>query len=394
MDLLEATLDALRQNLFLSQESERVVDHVMRAHPDWDQPTRASFSRRVLGISCLRARLGYLVRSAGLVADLPELLLAYLLDVEKHPASEAAFLSGSPQSWAEVLASHPPHWPSDPVERLSAQGSLPSWLAQLWIDELGPAHAEALTQASNQPGPVVLRANILRTHREALSKVLAEEGIVTEPGRLAPEALIVQGRANLFGSRAWREGLFEVQDEGSQLIASACEAKPGERWLDLCAGSGGKTLALAAALQGRGQLVATDVDANKLDNLRARLQRNGVENVEVIQLEPGDEARALGSRQFDGVLVDAPCSELGTLRRHPDLRWRIQPSSMDSLPGLQRSLIELGRTQLAPGGRLIYATCTLRRAENEEVASAIGLRAVRTLLPHRDGTDGFFIASS
>ena len=319
---------------------------------------RAKLAKWVLGASCLRATLRFWLqdRDAGAAA----LIDAYRRFVEE----------GSPPDLP---------WPEDPIERLCVEASLPTWIARLWFDELGFESARSLALAMNVPGPVMLRANALHITREELAERLASEGIAVEPGLLAPHSLRVKGRANLWGSRAWREGLFEVQDEGSQLIVEACGALPGERWLDLCAGSGGKTLALAAAMQNRGELVAYDVDSQRLTNLRARLARARVGCVRIG--EPADE-------KFDGVLVDAPCSELGTLRRHPDARWRITPESISHLPVLQTELLERARSHLRPGGRLVYATCTLRQAENEQIAGA-----GRTLRPDVEGTDGFFIAT-
>jgi 16S rRNA (cytosine967-C5)-methyltransferase len=233
---------------------------------------------------------------------------------------------------------------------------------------------------------VCLRANRLLCTREELARRLAAEGIETRPGALAPDALQVQGRnPNLFGSRAWRDGLFEPQDEGSQLVGRLVEPLAGETVLDLCAGAGGKSLLLAA--QGA-RVFAHDPDAARTARLRTRATRAHAE--ERIAVVPAPVAA-------DRVLVDAPCSELGTLRRGPDARWRIDAAGLPSLPALQRELLETAAGLARE--RIVYATCTLRRAENEEVAFAFEqahpeLRRTHTLrlLPHLHGTDGFFAA--
>lgn len=339
-------------------DAERSLARLLSAHA-FDNAQRAQLARWVLGASCLRATLRFWLGEPD--AGAPALVDAY-----------RRFVEGAPP---EVP------WPAEPLERLQVEASLPRWLAQLWLDELGFESARSLALAMNVPGPITLRANALRTTREALAQRLTSEGIETRAGEHAPHALHVVGRANLWGSQAWREGLFEVQDEGSQLIVEACEARPGERWLDLCAGAGGKTLGLAAA---GARVLATDVDRKRLENLAARVKRAGAQDVELRAIQVEREHEALGSHRFDGVLVDAPCSELGILRRHPDSRWRIRPEAIEELPKLQKRLLELAMER---GARVVYATCTVRRAENEQVAGA-----GRTLRPDVEGTDAFFIA--
>jgi 16S rRNA (cytosine967-C5)-methyltransferase len=270
-------------------------------------------------------------------------------------------------------------------ERLADRWSLPDWLESLLVAELGEA-AEAFCAAISVPGPVCLRANRLLCSREELGARLADEGIATRPAPRAPDGLFVTSpRPNLFGSGAWRDGLFEAQDEGSQLLGLLVEAEPGETVLDLCAGAGGKSLLLAAR---RVRVLAHDVDSERLARLQTRAARaQATAFIEVVE----------GPRAADRVLVDAPCSQLGTLRRGPDARWRIDPRSLARFPALQSGLLESAAPLASK--RIVYATCTVHRAENEEVAAAFDrahpeLRRVRTwrTLPHVDGTDGFFAA--
>jgi 16S rRNA (cytosine967-C5)-methyltransferase len=283
---------------------------------------------------------------------------------------------------------------------------MPDWLAATLEREAGP-EAGALASALNEPGPVCLRPNLLRTTPGSLAAALRREGIETRPGRWAEGSLVVATpRPNLHGLPAWQGGLFEVQDEGSQLVGAALGARPGEEVLDLCAGAGGKALQLASALRGRGRVHATDTDPERLARLLARAERAGVPNLTVHGAKPPP------GLLVDRALVDAPCSDLGALRRGPDLRFRMDPASLEPLPALQRSLVESAALLVRPGGRLVYATCTFRREENEEVARAFeaanpGFARVRPAVdgalldgegflrawPHRHGTDGFFAAA-
>ena len=370
---LNAIAAAALEQALAGKDAEDALANALRA-AKLENDNRARVARWVLGSSVLRLKLRHWLRNSN--AGAAELIDAY-------------------QRFVEANAPPDVPWPEHAVERLSVEASVPQWLAGLWDKELGLQSARSLALAMNTPGPTTLRANTLHVDRDSLAVKLREEGIVTKPGGLAPNALHVEGRANLWGSNAWRNGLFEVQDEGSQLIVEACGAKPRERWLDLCAGNGGKTLALAAAIGGTGTIVACDVDRQKLQNMDSRLKRASVSGVEIRELEPGREAQSLHGERFDGVLVYAPCSELGTLRRHPDARWRIDPEKLAKLPALQVRLLKLATDHLEQDGKLVYATCTIHKAENEHVASrsAIGLSA-RTLRPDIDGTDGFFIARS
>jgi 16S rRNA (cytosine967-C5)-methyltransferase len=383
---------AVVQAALEGRDAERVLARSLRG---LDGPERAWVASHGLATACLHRRLGCFVRAAGLPEDARHLLLAALVvHARLAPAASAAAVD-LPEAAALALAAVVPTWSSDPVRGLAEQASLPDALARLWVSELGLAEATALARASNVAGPTTLRANTLRLSRDALLDKLAAEGIQTTPTALSPHGLQVVGRANLFGSAAWRAGEFEVQDEGSQRIAEACRARPGERWLDLCAGAGGKTLALAAAMEDRGEVVACDVDPKRLDNLRARLARAGVTCVRVAQLDPAANGADVPAGPYDGALADVPCSELGTLRRHPSLRWRLDWAAFDLLPALQARLLQTALDRLGRRGRAVYATCTWRRAENEEVLRKIGLEwSVGHLGPHRQGTDGFFVAAS
>ncbi|HEY6004618.1 MAG TPA: RsmB/NOP family class I SAM-dependent RNA methyltransferase, partial [Anaeromyxobacter sp.] len=290
---------------------------------------------------------------------------------------------------------------------LADRFSLPDWLA----DELRSAagsEAEALADALDLPGPVCLRVNGLRTDASALAARLRGEGVETRPGAFAPGCLVVtSARPNVYGLPSHQEGLFEVQDEASQLAGLALGARSGEDVLDLCAGAGGKTLLLAAAVGPGGRVHAADPDAEKLSRLRHRAARAGAGSIVAVHGAEPPSALAV-----DRVLVDAPCSELGVLRRGPDVRWRLDPASFAALPELQLGILARAARHVRPGGTLAYATCTFRREEDEAVALAFEARepaleraalaappAVLTAngflrtWPHRHGTDAFFAAA-
>src|SRR5205823_1137865 len=246
----------------------------------------------IFGIGLWRRRLE---AHAG-TSDPRALLFALLRDLAGIPERRAAELAALPPPLPEV---------APPPRDLALRWSYPDWIAAVFVRELGD-EAEALAAALCVPGPICLRANALRTTPDALARVLESEGVRTRPGRFARDALIVTTeRPNLLALQAYRDGLFEVQDEGSQLVAQLVSAKPGETVLDFCAGAGGKTLALAAAMQGEGRLAAWDPDSERLRRLLERAQRAGA----TVEIER--------NLQADAVLVDAPCSELGTLRRGP-----------------------------------------------------------------------------
>jgi 16S rRNA (cytosine967-C5)-methyltransferase len=255
------------------------------------------------------------------------------------------------------------------ADREALRLSVPTWLFERLAAERGAEAAAALVEAMNQRGPLAVRVNTALTTRDALISELAEEGVVARAGRWSATALVLETRVNAFGLSAFRRGLFEVMDEGSQLVAELVAPPPGGRVLDACAGAGGKTLALAAALSGKGRVLAIDVDGKKLEELRRRARRAGLNNVAARVVE-GDgailppEARPSA---WDRVLVDAPCSGLGTLRRNPEARWRMVPATVAAFPPRQIGLLVTYAPLVAVGGRLIYATCTVLGDENERV---------------------------
>jgi 16S rRNA (cytosine967-C5)-methyltransferase len=276
--------------------------------------------------------------------------------------------------------------------------SIPDWLDAVGERELGAAWDRELA-ALNEPARVVLRANTLKIRREQLEDILRdEEGVDTEPLSDFPDALVLRERQNLVGLKSFREGLFEVQDAGSQCIAPFLESAPGMRVIDACAGAGGKTLHLAALMQNRGRILALDTDDKKLAELRRRARRAGVSDiVESRQITSSKVIKRLAN-SADRVLLDVPCSGLGTLRRNPDAKWKLSPESLDQVRALQQEILSGYAQMLKPGGLLVYATCSILPSENQaQVARFLETRGngfetveERLLLPSA-GFDGFYM---
>lgn len=251
----------------------------------------------------------------------------------------------------------------------NARVNMPDWLAEKLVAQFGEAEAVQLSEALNRPAQVGIRVNTLRTSRDELMTKLAEEGNPCEPMQYSPIGLQREKRGPLFNTAAFKEGLFELQDEGSQLLALMTEAAPKQKVVDFCAGAGGKTLALAAMMQNTGVVNAYDVSTSRLDKMKPRLARAGAYNTQVFPIR--DEHEAILKKYAgtaDAVLVDAPCSGTGTLRRNPDIKWR--PVDLAMLTKLQASILEAAAKLVKPGGRLVYATCSLLDEENSAITAA------------------------
>ncbi|MBV6438589.1 MAG: RsmB/NOP family class I SAM-dependent RNA methyltransferase [Haliscomenobacteraceae bacterium CHB4] len=276
--------------------------------------------------------------------------------------------------------------------------SIPDWLDELGSNELRDQW-DATIAALNQPARVVLRANRLKTDRAALQNALRQEGVETQPIGDG-DALLLTRRQNVFQTRSFKNGLFEVQDYSSQQVALLLAPEPGMRVVDACAGGGGKTLHLAALMQNRGSLIALDTHAWKLDELRLRARRAGATNIETRPIESRKNIKRLyGSA--DRLLLDVPCSGLGVLRRNPDAKWKLTPKAIDNLRNVQQDILQSYSPMIKPGGRMVYATCSILPSENQEqvekfLASEAGrafkLLNEKRILPQGEGFDGFYIA--
>jgi len=302
--------------------------------------------------------------------------------------------------------------------------NLPDWLAQRLKSEIGPDFWP-LAASLSESAPLDLRVNLFKAKRADVRKALSIAGIPSELTPYSPWGLRVQGKPSLTRLDAYVRGDFEVQDEGSQLLALLVDARRGEMVVDFCAGAGGKTLAMGATMRSTGRLYAFDTSAHRLDALKPRLARSGLSNVHPVAIshERDERIKRLAGK-IDRVLVDAPCSGLGTLRRHPDLKWRQDEAVLLQMAATQTAILQSAARLLKPGGRLVYATCSLLQQENEDIADAfscthadfeplracdllaelkvdqaqtlcaVGLNGISYLhlWPHRNATDGFFAA--
>ncbi|MBV8165941.1 MAG: methyltransferase domain-containing protein [Alphaproteobacteria bacterium] len=348
-------------------------------------------------------------------------VLAALVLIERQSPTEIArSFDGGPYRPAaltaderRLLAALADHTLDHPEQPAWVRGEFPKWLT-----EQADAPSAAELGALNQAAPLDLRVNALAGSRDQALAGLAAAGIEAAPTALSPLGLRVVGRPPLGQQPVFQEGLVEVQDEGSQLVALLADARPGQAVIDFCAGAGGKTLALAGAMQNKGRLIACDVSAPRLERAVKRLRRAGVHNVERRALGP--DANTWLKRQagrFDRVLVDAPCSGTGTWRRNPDMKWRLGPDDVAELQAVQADVLDRAAKLVKPGGRLIYATCSLLAAENEGAVDAFLARRPEfrvlpvgevwasvlagqcptdgpylRLTPARHNTDGFFAA--
>ncbi|MBK6865285.1 MAG: RsmB/NOP family class I SAM-dependent RNA methyltransferase [Ideonella sp.] len=300
--------------------------------------------------------------------------------------------------------------------------NLPDWLAERLQAELGADAFWPLVESLNRPAGMDLRVNTFKTRREDAQAALAAAGVDARPTPYSPVGLRLAGKPALHKLDVFLRGDIEVQDEGSQLLALLTGAKRGEMVADFCAGAGGKTLALGAMMRNTGRLYAFDVSGHRLAALKPRLARSGLSNVYPVQIahERDERIKCLAGK-IDRVLVDAPCSGLGTLRRNPDLKWRQTPASVQEMSVKQAAILASAARLVKPGGRLVYATCSLLQAENEAIAqgftescaadfrvlpAAEALRRAQVaapeaitqgdflrLWPHRHATDGFFAAA-
>jgi len=301
-----------------------------------------------------------------------------------------------------------PAWP------LAVRHSLPDFVAAEWARRFPPDEAEALCAASNAQPPLAIRVNTLKGSVASCTAALEKEGIAAAAGNFSPVALVLPRRINTASLRAFRDGLFEMQDEGSQAIAPLLDVRPGMAVLDACAGGGGKSLHLAALMENRGEITALDVDRTRLDRLRLRARRAGVSIVRSEVVRRGSPALRAGG--YDAVLVDAPCSGTGTFRRNPWAKLACTEDASRSYALRQRELLRRYGVAVRPGGKLVYSTCTLLEAENRAVVedfialrpeftlcdaggilTPLGVHAAAggpwlELLPHRTGTDGYFAA--
>jgi 16S rRNA (cytosine967-C5)-methyltransferase len=278
--------------------------------------------------------------------------------------------------------------------------AIPDWMDELGLKELGKEVWEKELTAQNEQAKVILRVNTLKTTKEKVRAILMDNNIETEPIKDQPDALVLKERANVFIIPAFKEGLYEVQDASSQLVAYYLDVKPGMRVVDTCAGAGGKTLHLASLMENKGQLIAMDIYESKLKQLKIRAKRNGVFNAEFRVIDSTKVIKKLYDKA-DRVLIDAPCSGLGVLKRNPDSKWKLQPEFIENIKKVQEEVLHNYSRIVKPGGKMVYATCSILPSENEEQikkflkteeGQKFNLVKDQKVLAHQSGFDGFYMA--
>lgn len=420
---VQATIELLSLLEETRAPADRIVQEYFRQRRFIGSKDRRAISERLFAVLRARARLDWwLARFGCEEIDARARVLAHLA-LESDESVAALFdgskfgpapLSDRETKIAEALQGQPLSHPEQP-DWLRLE--VPEWLWPRLSALLGEAAEEELA-ALNRPAGLDLRVNRLQATQDEAQAKLAAEGLATEPGRLSPLSLRADGRKPIAGTEAFRAGLVEVQDEGSQLVALLTGAKPGMRVCDFCAGAGGKSLAMAAEMDNKGQIVACDTSKGRLDRSAARFRRAGVHNAHRRPLKNARDVWVKKHRRsYDRVLVDAPCSGSGTWRRNPDAKWRLRESDIDELVALQADILDSAARLVKPGGRLVYATCSFLDVENQgqvdrflaehDDFQPLELAQVWSeslpgeapcpgpylqLLPGRDGTDGFFAA--
>ncbi len=278
--------------------------------------------------------------------------------------------------------------------------SIPDWLDELGVKALGEKRWTKEISALNQQAEVILRANTLKTTKEKLRNILLEDSIESDFIKGYPDALKLKERGNVFTTEAFKNGLFEVQDASSQLVAPLLDVKPGQRVVDACAGAGGKTLHLAALMENKGQLIAMDIYANKLKELKRRAKRDGAHNIETRVIDSTKVIKKLHG-SADRVLIDAPCTGLGVLRRNPDAKWKLQPEFLDKITGIQQQILRDYSKMVKNGGKMVYATCSVLPQENNEQVQQFltseegkdfSLLEEKNIYASVSGFDGFYMA--
>ena len=393
-NLVFATVDALGEIFNEGEYADKVIEKTLKRDKRWGSRDRSFIAETTYDI----------VRWKRLYSEIAEVKAPY--------SRENLFRLFA--VWATLRGIEIPDWKQiepTPTRRIKGRfdelskirkfrESVPDWLDELGVKELGEEVWEKEIHALNQQAPVILRANTLKTTKEKLQQELQKEGIETEFLKGYPDALQLKERANVFKTEAFKNGFFEVQDASSQLVADFLEVEPGMRVVDTCAGAGGKSLHLAALMNNKGQLIATDIYSNKLKELKRRARRAGAHSIEPRVIDSSKVVKKLyGSA--DRVLIDAPCSGLGVLSRNPDAKWKLQPEFIETIKMTQEEILKQYSKIVKAGGKLVYATCSVLPSENEgqvkkflssEEGKDFSLAKEQKILSSETGFDGFYMA--
>lgn len=359
--LLDACAELVQQVMLLQHPADSVVSRFFRQHRNLGPRERATLAETAYTVLRHKLRFEALARSGSGARERRLAILGFagprtLLQAALHPAEKTWLQECDAVQTADLLPQH--------------RHNLPQWLAEALQAQVGEQF-DALAASLLASAPLDLRVNTLNAKREAVQQELAAAGIAATITPYSPWGLRVDDKPVLTKLDAFQQGRIEVQDEGSQLLALLLDAKRGEMVVDFCAGAGGKTLAIGAQMRNTGRLYAFDVSAHRLEALKPRLARSGLSNVHPAALahERDERVKRLAGK-IDRVLVDAPCSGLGTLRRNPDLKWRQSPQSVAELTAKQTAILDSAARLVKSGGRLVYATCSMLPEENERIAEA------------------------
>ncbi|MCV2483513.1 methyltransferase domain-containing protein [Flavobacterium sp. SH_e] len=393
-NLVYTTIDSLNAIFNEGEYADKVVARALKKDKRWGSSDRKFVAETIYEI----------VRWKRLYAEIAEVKEPYDRDNLWRMFAVWAVLRGYPIPDWRQLEGTPERKIKGRFDELSKtraiKESIPDWMDELGVKELGEKVWAKEIAAQNQPAKVILRTNTLKGTKESLRNTLMDLNIETEYLKDQPEALVLKERANVFLTDAFKQGLFEVQDANSQLVAGFLDVKPGMRVVDTCAGAGGKTLHMASLMENKGQLIAMDLYESKLKQLKLRAKRNGAFNIEYRIIDSTKVIKKLHEKA-DRVLIDAPCSGLGVLKRNPDSKWKLQPEFIDNIRKVQSEVLESYSKIVKPGGKLVYATCSVLPSENQEqvekfLKTEIGKQFTfiedRKMLASESGFDGFYMA--
>ena len=396
--LVAATVEALQHIFVKNRQADRVVEQLLKTNKKWGARDRAFIAGNTYEI----VRWWRLIKFAADIEKVSEseefwkIVGIWQIIKPVHLKTEDG---GSLPEWpewedideADVLSRY-----QDGLSIRKIAQSIPDWIDAIGADELGEAWDSEIA-ALNQQAPVVIRVNTLKSTVEAVKEGFGEDGATGIVN--IPAALMLRKRQNILSLEAFKQGLFEVQDAGSQLIAPYLDIQPGHSVIDACAGAGGKTLHIAALLQNTGSILAMDIEPNKLTELEKRAARNSVKNLETMLISSDKLIETLAGTA-DRLLLDVPCSGLGVLRRNPDSKWKLKPQFLDEIRKVQWQILNSYSRMVKPGGKMVYATCSVLPSESEDQVKRFikankkdwkFISAHRTSVA-RDGMDGFYMA--
>lgn len=393
VEKLKLTLDAVFQE---NRHADKLIEKELKTNPKWGSRDRRFFAETVYDVVRWYRKLEFYAEHLSMPFDLHwRMLWVYFIQKNQEapkmpkPYDESKAKEELQRAQTE-LQKHP--------RRFAIEQSYPDWWEEYGRKNLGDQW-EAIAISLNQPASIYLRTNTLKSTPSELKKKLSEEEVLTEMVKDVEGALVLPARKNVFITKAFQSGLFEMQDAASQLVAPFLNPKPGERVIDACAGAGGKSLHLAALMKNKGRIISLDIHQWKLDELKKRARRNGVDIIETRFIENSKVVKRL-AEQADALLLDVPCTGSGVIRRNPDTKWKLSLQALKELTQTQHEIISHYSSMVKKGGRMVYATCSLFPEENHlQVQKFIQqnpedwkLEKEMSIFPHIQGFDGFYAA--